>query len=103
MRIDDINNIPRIIPFIKVSRSGSGLKKLPKTDDWLVVSKNRPINEARAYSKEDGITKIQDIKDKINSGYYSTEEFNKRLANKLIDNQSFLNHLGVRPVDSDSD
>ncbi|MBD3233477.1 MAG: hypothetical protein GF315_07100 [candidate division Zixibacteria bacterium] len=79
------------------------MKKLPKTDEWLVVSKNRPIKQARAYSKEDGITKIQDIKDKINSGYYSTEEFNKRLINKLIDNQSFLNHLGVRPVDSDSD
>jgi flagellar biosynthesis anti-sigma factor FlgM len=79
----------------KVSGSGKGQEKSEKTSKADSVSLSKKAKELSSSSTEsiarhvDALPdiradKVQDVKEKIASGYFNTPEFDEELANRLM-------------------
>jgi len=63
--------------------------------DSVELSNAGPPNEMGGYGRNIGVSKIQDIRNKVESGYYLTPKFAEILADRLMNHQGFLAQLGL--------
>ena len=93
-----INNIPPHLLFSSMAadnREKPHKRQDSERKDSVELSNASPPNEMAGYGRNIGISKVQDIRNKVESGYYLTPKFAEILADRLIKHQGFLAQLGL--------
>ncbi|GEM_PF-789411 len=90
------NKIIDISPIQKKNKSARVEKKHRRNIvDKVDIFGGSKIFKASAYSVNDGVNRISEIKSKIKNGYYSAPEFLDKLADKLIESPKFLSDMKI--------
>ncbi|MCP4634754.1 MAG: hypothetical protein GY855_17640 [candidate division Zixibacteria bacterium] len=96
MRINDSKTIHSIIPHNQDPTVIRDTKKPEiKIDKVELISTPEKAITKSGYNRNSGISKIDVIRNKIDSGYYFSDDFNKIFVKSLINCQQFLTDIGI--------